>query len=128
MYKLTDDPAWVVNLDTQTRIPNWNWMWADYEAWLAAGNTTQPIDPPPPAPVPQSVTRYQARVALLNAGLLDTVNAYFAALPATDLGQLAWNEAPTVLRSNTALEAAAESLGLTSAQVDQLFIAASQVT
>lgn len=87
------------------------------------------VDEPPvqPVPVPAEVTRYQARVALLGAGLLDKVNAYFAALPSTDLGQLAWNEAPTVLRSNAALETAAESLGLTSSEVDQLFIAASQV-
>ncbi|OZI61545.1 hypothetical protein [Bordetella genomosp. 11] len=77
--------------------------------------------------VPQTVTRYQARVALANAGLLDQVNTYFVALPNSDLGKMAWQEAPTVERDSAALIAAGNALGLTDAQIDQLFIAAAAV-
>lgn len=73
--------------------------------------------------VPASVTRYQARVALANSGLLDQVNAYFDALADSDTGKMAWLEAPTVERNSPALIAAAHALGLTDEQIDQLFIA-----
>lgn len=72
--------------------------------------------------VPSSVTRYQARVALANSGLLEQVNAYFDALPDSDTGKMAWLEAPTVERHSPALIAAAHALGLTDEQIDQLFI------
>lgn len=95
---------------------------ATVEALIAAHDPTKPA----PTPVPEVVTRYQARAALLEAGMLDQVNAYFTALPDTSMDKLAWNEAPTVTRSSAALIAAAHALGLSDAQIDSLFVRAAQ--
>ncbi|OZI31728.1 hypothetical protein CAL29_28045 [Bordetella genomosp. 10] len=86
-------------------------------------------DPTKPAPVvvPAEVTRYQARRVLAERGLLSQVQAYFDALPDTDMSKLAWNEAPSVRRDSEALIAAAHALGLTDEQIDQMFVEASQI-
>lgn len=76
--------------------------------------------------IPRSVTRYQARAALLEAGLLGSVEAHFSMLPDTSLDRLAWQEAPTVNRDGEALQGAAAALGLTEEQVDALFVRAVQ--
>lgn len=83
----------------------------------------------PPTPVPHSVTMRQARLALLNAGLLTTINSAIAALPGTagDAARIDWEFSSEVLRTSTTLQALAPILGLSSAQIDALFIAASQI-
>lgn len=84
--------------------------------------------PPEPVAVPESVTRRQARQALLLAGLLDAVPAAIAAIPdATQrqLAQIEWEDSLQFERSRPLLIALATALGLTSAQLDQLFISAS---
>lgn len=99
------------------------------QAQIDAVNTIYAAhDPTKPAPplVPQVVTRYQARAALAEAGLLQQVNDYFAALPDDDLGKLAWLEAPTVVRQSAALIEAAHDLGLTDNQIDALFSRAAE--
>jgi hypothetical protein len=93
------------------------------EALIAAHDSTKPA----PIPVPATVTRYQARAALLEAGLLGQVDSFFAALPDSDMGKLAWNEAPTVRRDSEALAAGAHALGLTDAQIDALFLRADEI-
>lgn len=97
--------------------------WLSYQAWLASGNNPHP-SPQMPVVVPRSVTRYQARAVLVESGLLDSVNAYFSALPDGNLDKLAWEEAPTVERDSSATGAASQALGLTAEQMDQLFIQA----
>lgn len=95
--------------------PDYRW---DGSQWVA-----------PPVYVPQIVSRFQAKAALLNAGLLSQVEAIIAH-PATDaMTKLAWAEAiefnrqsPTVLGL-----AAALTPPLTSQQLDDLFIAAAQI-
>lgn len=73
--------------------------------------------------VPPSVSMRQARLALLQAGKLDAVNAVVAAAdPAT---QLSWEYSATVERANPIIAALAEGLGMTSADLDNLFRAAS---
>ena len=82
---------------------------------------------PPPAPsvvIPQSVTMRQARLALLGAGLLDSVNAAIAAI--TDpvqrkAAQIEWEYAQTVDRDSPFTQQLAAGLGLTSEQLDALF-------
>jgi hypothetical protein len=96
-----------------------------YLAWVAAGNTATPMPEHDPV-VPRSVSRYQARAALLDAGLLAEVEAYFSGLPETSLARLAWQEAPTVNRGSDALIDAAEALGLTGGQLDALFLRGAQ--
>jgi hypothetical protein len=43
MYQLTSDPTMVVNLDTGTWcVEGSGYLWDDYQAWLADGNTPLP--------------------------------------------------------------------------------------
>jgi hypothetical protein len=90
-----------------------------------AAGVTEPSAPPPP--VPQQVTPYQARVALLGAGLLDTVNALMAHEDTPAPAKIAWEYATYIERTSPFIQALAPALGLTEQQIDELFIAAYQV-
>ena len=57
-----------------------------------------------------------------------TIRAYIATLSEDDIVRLAWENAAEWERSSPTLAALATMLGLTDAQVDDLFIAASQVS
>ena len=70
-------------------------------------------------PVPQQVTMRQARLALLNAGLLDDVEVVVAA--AGREAQLEWEYAAVVDRSNPAVAIVQQQKVLTDAQIDDLF-------
>ena len=77
----------------------------------------------PPAPIPQSVTMRQARLALLAAGLLSTVETAIAGVgPAA---KIEWDYATEVQRGSGLVPAMATALGLTDAQIDALFVTAS---
>lgn len=80
------------------------------------------------ARVPDAVTNYQARAALISAGLFDTVNAAMLALPANAIERQAWEYANTFSRSSPIITALGAQLNLTSEQIDGLFLAAAQVT
>lgn len=87
---------------------------------------------PPAAPVSpvMVVSMYQARAALLHAGLLDDVDAALQAMPAGPekrQAQLAWEYAPTVERLSPLVSLLSEALELTAEQVDALFVDASLV-
>lgn len=125
MFKLMQDSYFIERIDDQAVIPAdpGNRDYVAYLNWVAAGNAPEPaaiLD----LAVPDFVSRYQARAALLNAGLLEQVEAHFATLPDSSLDRLAWQEAPTVQRHSAALLSAANALGLTSEQVDNFFIQA----
>lgn len=70
-------------------------------------------------PVPQQVTMRQARLALLNAGLLDDVEMVIAA--AGRAAQLEWEYAAVVDRSGPAVAIVQQQKSLTDAQIDDLF-------
>jgi hypothetical protein len=70
-------------------------------------------------------SRFQARAALHNAGLLAQVNAFIA--DADPLVQIAWADAVEFRRNSPTIKAMAEGLELTDAQVDDLFRAAMQI-
>jgi hypothetical protein len=92
------------------------------DAWDGATFTR----PPAPVDVPQSVTMRQARLALLGAGVLATVNAAIASMPG-DQGEAArieWEYARDVLRDSPLIGGLMPALGMTEQQIDQLFIAA----
>ena len=81
------------------------------------------------ARVPQSVTMRQARLALLGAGLLPAVTAAVDAMPEPDktAAQITWEFAATVDRGFGMVPALAAAMGMTEAQIDDLFIAANKL-
>lgn len=81
----------------------------------------------PPAPVPDSVPAHHLRRALRAAGMLAGVKAYMDALPEDDEMRESWEYAPYFRRDAVGIEAARVALGLTVAQVDDLFRLAGQV-
>lgn len=78
-------------------------------------------------PVPQEVSRFQARAALLQAGLLESADLAVAASNDPFL-QLAWKEAVAFPRSSPGIAALAPALGLTDEDLDDLFRAAALIT
>jgi len=72
-----------------------------------------------------TITPLQAKLALLGAGLLDTVEAMIAGSDRAT--QIAWVEAISFNRSSALLNAMAAALGMTSEQLDELFLAASKI-
>lgn len=73
-------------------------------------------------PVPAVVSAAQARLALLNAGLLDTVKA--AVDQADEATQIWFEYATEWRRDNAVLTALVAQLGLSSGEIDDLFKAA----
>lgn len=128
MYKLTDSTN-IVRVVDATYIPAdpANTDYQQYLAWLAEGNTPDPYVPPPP-PIPSTVTRFQALAVLAAGGYLDTIKTYIATLGEDNITRLAWENAADWERTSPTLNALATMLNLTSAEVDALFVAASQVS
>lgn len=89
---------------------------------VEADTITWPEPPAPIVPVPQSVTMRQAARALLDADLLDDVEALVATLPRAY--QIDWERASVVERSNPLVEIVRQQKSMTDAQIDDLFITA----
>ena len=77
---------------------------------------------PPPA-APASVTMRQARLALLGAGLLTSIDAAIEQMPEPErsAARIEWEYAQTVDRNSPFTQQLASGLGLTSEQLDALF-------
>lgn len=78
--------------------------------------------------IPPTVTRFQALAVLSQAGYLDTITTYIDSLATSDITRLAFENATDWERSSPTVAALATMLNLTSAQVDDLFIAASNIS
>jgi len=78
---------------------------------------------PPPSKVPQVVTMRQARLALLNATLLQAVIDAVDAIPGTqgNAAKIEWEYAQEVRRDSMLVAYIATALSLTDAQLDELF-------
>ena len=92
--------------------------------WGGGGQGFTPPDPQP-QPVPAVISRFQARAALMDAGLLADVE--LAVGSAGPLVQLAWAEAVEWRRDSPTIAAIAASLDLTDGQLDDLFRAAALI-
>lgn len=78
---------------------------------------------PPPVPVITSVTMRQARLALLQQGLLTQVNNAVASMPGAqgDAVRIEWEFSSTVERNRPLVQSLSATLGMTSQQLDDLF-------
>lgn len=96
------------------------------QQWAVRALTQEQKDAIYAASVPQAVTMRQARLALLGAGMLAAVQTAIDAMqePAKSAAQITWDHSTEVQRSNGLVAQLAPALGLTSAEVDSLFIAA----
>ncbi|MHA3884556.1 hypothetical protein [Stutzerimonas degradans] len=79
--------------------------------------------------IPQSVTMRQARLAMLNAGILDDVEAMIATMPGDDgaAARIDWEFARDVRRDWPLVEALGSRLGMSNEQIDDLFIYAGSI-
>ena len=88
------------------------------------GSFVAPIPPPPPPTViPEVVSMRQARLALLQVGLLSDVDAAIA--QGTQADQITWEYATEVRRGDPLVLNLGPALGLSSSQLDSLFLLAS---
>lgn len=96
---------------------------------LQTGEETFEADVPPSPqdipPVPTTVSMRQARLALLQAGHLATVDAAIASGGQAD--QIEWEYAATVERNSPLVSNMALALGLTEQALDDLFTLAASL-
>lgn len=122
LYKDADGQIYSIN---SIQEPKSGWVElteAETEAHL---NT-----PPAPMPAAQSVSRSQGKMALLQAGLLQQVEAFIGTIDDVELqamARIAFTDAGTWERSSPTLNALAYGLGLDDLALDALFIAAAEV-
>jgi hypothetical protein len=105
---------------------------AAHGIWIACGNagpgwaydgTTFAAPPPPAPPVVTSVTMRQARLALLDAGKLSSVQPAINSLPdpAKTRAQIEWDYSNEVHRNEPFVLTLGAALGLDTAGLDALF-------
>lgn len=127
MYALTASASIIRRKADNAFIPAdpRNADYADYLAWVEQGNTPDPCVEPPV--VVTAVSRFQAKAALLAAGLLPKIEALMASPATPAVAKLAWAEALEFQRSSPTIAAMATALGLSDQQIDDLFIAAARI-
>lgn len=104
---------------------NWNGRGWDMRPYVAP-----PVEPPPTAPVPVSVTRAQGKAALIGAQLWSAVLAFVAEIEDNTqraLAEVALHDTLEWRRDSPFLAAAAQALGMSPADLDALFITASEI-
>lgn len=125
MYRLTDGGAIHIPSGTVFPLPPVESFGFEYQKWLDAGNTPEPV-PQPGNPVPIEVTQRQARMALHALGHLASVEAAINALPDPPRteARIAWDFSNTIQRNNPFVSQLAALLGFTEQDLDELFIMA----
>lgn len=95
------------------------------EQYCKSQYITPYVKPEPlPEPTPQVITMRQARLQLLEVGLLDDVEA----LVAIDRkSQIEWEYANEVYRQSPLVESVKEAMSLTDEQIDEMFLKASKL-
>ena len=138
-YKIKDNGVWtgdVVDVDPASGLTA-GWVRADAPPMLDVGQcaifagdgwVVADEEPPEIVWVPAEVTMRQAQRALLDAGLLDAVEAAINALPEPPrrAAKIDCEMSSTMRRDSQFLQLLAPALGMTSTQLDALFVAASK--
>lgn len=126
-----------ITLDTATDI--YTLHFGDLSLELPAGTTEADLDQArtdwevsagiDTRPVPQSVSMRQARLALLGAGLLAAAQSALDAMTGTagEAARIEWEYAGSVGRNSALIGSVGSQLGLTEAQIDDLFRAAAAI-
>lgn len=99
-------------------------------AWDVIALTPEEIEAAQKARVPQSITRRQARQALLLAGLLDNVQPAIDSIAdpvQRSMAQIEWDDSQHFERKRPLLVSLAAALGLGEEALDNLFIQAAQL-
>lgn len=129
MYKYLS-PTTILRLADGACIPaaDGNSDYEECKRWIAFGNVVQAADPYV-APRITKVTMRQARLALLGAGYLPTINAAIAAMPGAqgEAARIEWEYSQEVQRDRGLVLSLGTSLGLTNVQLDELFTAAAAI-
>lgn len=125
MYKLSNS-AVILRLADAANIPAdpANTDYQFYLSWLSEGNTPDPADPIVPV-IPTVISMAQARLALLDAGLLDAVEHGISSMPRAT--QIDWEFRHTVERHSPLVATFAAALHLNDAALDALFIAGAKL-
>ncbi len=117
-YKF-NSAGWIVRLSDGTALnPESN---QEYLGWLAAGNT--PLPYAAPVVIPVVVSMRQARLALLQRGLLSQVDTAITAMPEPQrsAAKIEWEYSAEVSRDSNLVSNLGAVLGLTTADLDALF-------
>lgn len=93
----------------------------EYASWVQSGNSPEEFYEEPLPPVPESVSRFQARAALYQSQLLDAVNAIMSNEQTPMMAKLAWQDAQEFRRDSALVQSMGTTLGMTEEQLDDLF-------
>ena len=122
------DPQPVTPQNVFAGAPTYCYQFADEQAWEAFVAAHSDADgnllvTPRPAAPPNRVSMRQARLALVDMGLLATVNSAIDALeePAKTVASIEWDYAHIVERNSAIVAMLSAAIGLSSNQVDNLF-------
>lgn len=125
MYQLTST-TFILRTADNAHIPPdlGNTDYQKYLEWVNAGNEATPYVEPP-APIPQTLTMRQARLALLDAGKLSSVSVAIDNLPSPqkERAQIEWEFSNEVQRTNGVVSAIGPLIGLSETDIDALFVA-----
>lgn len=112
--------------------------WTDHVTGYVVDELGEPegaIDQPAAPEIPLSeriagmeITPYQLRVALHGAGLLPRVEAIMGSATTPQAIKLAWEYASAFRRQSPIIVSLGDPLGLSAGQIDEVFMAASNVT
>lgn len=129
MFRINDYNGHILCEDGEViRPPYDSPRYQDYAAWIQAGNTPEVFHEEPTEPVPMTVTRFQARAALDQVGLFDSVEAMMTAPETPRVHRLAWTDAQEFRRDSALVVSMAHVLGLSEQQIDDLFRLAKTIT
>lgn len=125
MYQLSENENIVINLDDNSSFDknSNNLLAIVYQQWLLEGNTPLPYIPI--TVIPTEVSMSQAREALLQVGLLASINTAVSQL--SEKAQIQWEYRATIQRDNQFVQELVTSNLLTNEQLDELFTLAASL-
>jgi hypothetical protein len=118
-YILVDNPPQI----TQNQLCSWD---SQTLSWLVRDKTEEELRQEYIATVPRVVTMRQARLALLQQGLLESVNSALTVMegPEGEAARIEWEYANEVYRDSQLVDSLAQGFGWTEDTVLELFVLA----